>query len=156
MALFAATDTAMAWFIQKFVKGTFVERDPHVLWLIPIGAPVLFLLRGIGDYMAVYFPGYVGRQVIKAIRGDLFRHYLFLPANYYDRSTTATMLSRLTFNIEQDPRLADDHRTHRLAVSPELEAGGVRVDHRAAHVLADPQDHPLVPTLQRSHPGVDG
>jgi subfamily B ATP-binding cassette protein MsbA len=101
MALFAATDTAMAWFIQKFVKGTFVERDPHVLWLIPIGAPVLFLLRGIGDYMAVYFPGYVGRQVIKGIRGDLFRHYLFLPANYYDRSTTATMLSRLTFNIEQ-------------------------------------------------------
>jgi ATP-binding cassette, subfamily B, bacterial MsbA len=101
MALFAATDTAMAWFIQKFVKGTFVERDPHILWLIPIGAPMLFLMRGIGDYMAVYFPGYVGRQVIKGIRADLFRHYLMLPASYYDRATTATMLSRLTFNIEQ-------------------------------------------------------
>src|SRR5215831_5853161 len=71
MGLFAATDTAMAWFIQKFVKGTFVERDPHILWLIPIGAPVLFLLRGIGDYMSVYFPGHVGRQVIKGIRADL-------------------------------------------------------------------------------------
>jgi len=101
MALFAATDTAMAWFIQKFVKGTFVERDPEILWLIPIGAPVLFLLRGIGDYMSVYFPGYVGRQVIKSIRGALFRHYLDLPASYYDRSSSGTLLSRLTFNIEQ-------------------------------------------------------
>jgi ATP-binding cassette, subfamily B, bacterial MsbA len=101
MTLFAATDTAMAWFIQKFVKGTFVERDPEILWLIPIGAPLLFLLRGIGDYMSVYFPGYVGRQVIKAIRRDLFRHYLDLPASYYDRSSSGTLLSRLTFNIEQ-------------------------------------------------------
>jgi subfamily B ATP-binding cassette protein MsbA len=101
MALFAATDTAMAWFIQKFVKGTFVERDPEILWLIPIGAPVLFLLRGIGDYMSVYFPGYVGRQVIKSIRGALFRHYLDLPASYYDRASSGTLLSRLTFNIEQ-------------------------------------------------------
>ena len=101
MALFAATDTAMAWFIQKFVKGTFVERDPEILWLIPIGAPFLFLLRGIGDYMSVYFPGYVGRQVIKSIRRALFRHYLDLPASYYDRSSSGTLLSRLTFNIEQ-------------------------------------------------------
>jgi subfamily B ATP-binding cassette protein MsbA len=101
MALFAATDTAMAWFIQKFVKGTFVERDPEILWLIPIGAPILFLLRGIGDYMSVYFPGYVGRQVIKSIRSALFRHYLDLPASYYDRSSSGTLLSRLTFNIEQ-------------------------------------------------------
>jgi len=101
MALFAATDTAMAWFIQKFVKGTFVERDPEILWLIPIGAPVLFLLRGIGDYMSVYFPGYVGRQVIKSIRRALFRHYLDLPASYYDRASTGALLSRLTFNIEQ-------------------------------------------------------
>jgi subfamily B ATP-binding cassette protein MsbA len=101
MALFAATDTAMAWFIQKFVQGTFVERDPEILWLIPIGAPLLFLLRGIGDYMSVYFPGYVGRQVIKSIRSALFRHYLDLPASYYDRSSSGTLLSRLTFNIEQ-------------------------------------------------------
>ncbi len=30
--------------------------------------PLLFLVRGVGDYMSNYFPGYVGRQVIKAIR----------------------------------------------------------------------------------------
>jgi subfamily B ATP-binding cassette protein MsbA len=43
----------------------------------------------------------VGRQVIKSIRSDLFRHYLNLPASYYDRAQGGVMLSRLTFNIEQ-------------------------------------------------------
>jgi ATP-binding cassette, subfamily B, bacterial MsbA len=101
MALFAATDGSLALFVKQFVDGTFFEKNTRVLWLIPLGAPVLFLLRGLGDYMSVYFPGKVGRHVIKAIRADLFRHYLRLPTRYYDRGEGAHLLSRLTFNIEQ-------------------------------------------------------
>jgi subfamily B ATP-binding cassette protein MsbA len=101
MILFAATDGAFALFVREFMKGTLMDGNPDLLWMIPIGAPVLFLLRGIGDYMANYFPGYVGRQVVKGIRGDLFRQYLHLPASYYDRASGGMLLSRFTFNIEQ-------------------------------------------------------
>ncbi len=101
MALFAATGPLFALLVQSFVDLGFVKKDPAVLWLVPIGAPVLFLLRGVGDYVGVYFPGYVSRQIIKALRRDLFRQYLNFPARYYDRESTGTMLSRLTFNIEQ-------------------------------------------------------
>ncbi|HEV8443602.1 MAG TPA: hypothetical protein VGQ27_08975, partial [Steroidobacteraceae bacterium] len=68
MALFAATDGTLAWFVKQFVDGTFYEKNTRVLWMVPLGAPLLFLLRGLGDYMSVYFPGKVGRHVIKAIR----------------------------------------------------------------------------------------
>jgi subfamily B ATP-binding cassette protein MsbA len=101
MALFAATGPGFAWLVKNFVDLGFVKKDPSVLWLVPIGAPVLFFLRGLGDYVGVYFPGYVGRQIIKGLRADLFRHYLNLPARYYDRESSGAMLSRLTFNIEQ-------------------------------------------------------
>jgi len=101
MALFAATDTSFALFVKKFMELTKFEGDQRDVLLIALGAPLLFLVRGIGDYMSNYFPGYVGRQVIKAIRGDLFRHYLHLPASYYDRAQGGAMLSKLTFNVEQ-------------------------------------------------------
>jgi subfamily B ATP-binding cassette protein MsbA len=101
MAIFAATGPGFAWLVQNFVDLGFVKKDPRVLWLVPLGAPVLFLLRGIGDYVGVYFPGYVSRQIIKAMRRDLFRQYLNFPAKYYDRESSGMMLSRLTFNIEQ-------------------------------------------------------
>ncbi len=101
MALFAATGPAFAWLVQNFVDLGFVKKDPSVLWLVPLGAPLLFLLRGVGDYVGVYFPGYVSRQIIKAMRRDLFRQYLQFPAKYYDRESSGAMLSRLTFNIEQ-------------------------------------------------------
>ncbi len=101
MLLFAATDGAFALFVKEFMARTHFGGSRQAVLLIAVGAPVLFLLRGIGDYMSNYFPGYVGRQVIKAIRRDLFRQYLRLPAGYYDRAQGGMMLSRLTFNIEQ-------------------------------------------------------
>jgi subfamily B ATP-binding cassette protein MsbA len=101
MVLFAATDGAFAFFVKEFMESTSFEGSERTILLIAVGAPALFLLRGIGDYMANYFPGYVGRQVIKSLRRDLFGHYLNLPASYYDRAQGGLMLSKLTFNIEQ-------------------------------------------------------
>ncbi len=101
MVLFAATDGAFAFFVKEFMESTRFEGSERTILLIAVGAPALFLLRGIGDYMANFFPGYVGRQVIKSLRRDLFGHYLNLPASYYDRAQGGMMLSKLTFNIEQ-------------------------------------------------------
>ncbi|MFM7627639.1 MAG: lipid A export permease/ATP-binding protein MsbA [Gammaproteobacteria bacterium] len=101
MLLFAATDSALAFLVQKFLAGAFVQPDPRIIWAIPLGAVVLFLLRGIGDYVSNYFPGWVGRQVIKSMRGELFAHYLRLPVRYYEQAATGDLLSRLTLNIER-------------------------------------------------------
>jgi subfamily B ATP-binding cassette protein MsbA len=100
MVLFAAVDTGFAILVKKFLDGTFVERDPRMLVYVPGGIIVLFLVRGIGDYLSVYAPGWVGRQVIKSIRHDVFAHYLQLPVSYFDRNGVAPLLSRLTYNIE--------------------------------------------------------
>jgi subfamily B ATP-binding cassette protein MsbA len=68
--------------------------------LIPIGVVGLFALRGIGDYVGNYFPSYVGRQVIKGLRRDVFSHYLRLPTAFLDREKSGNLLSKLTFNVE--------------------------------------------------------
>ncbi len=101
MVMFAAVDTGFAFLIKKFLDGAFVERDSRMLVYVPAGIVVLFLVRGIGDYLSVYAPGWVGRQVIKSIRHDVFSRYLQLPVSYFDRNGVAMLLSRLTYNIEQ-------------------------------------------------------
>ena len=100
MVMFAAVDTGFAFLVKKFLDGAFVERDSRMLVYVPAGIVVLFLVRGIGDYLSVYAPGWVGRQVIKSIRHDVFSRYLQLPVSYFDRNGVAMLLSRLTYNIE--------------------------------------------------------
>lgn len=100
MALFAATDAALAYLVQRFLGGAFVEPDPRIIWAIPLGAVALFVARGLGDYVSNYVPGWVGRQVIKSLRAELFAHYLRLPTRHFEGATTGGLLSRLTYNIE--------------------------------------------------------
>lgn len=100
MLLFAATDSGLAWLVKEFLNGAFIERNAEILWLVPAAVFGLFLMRGIGDYVSNYFPGWVGRQVIKTLRGELFSHYLNLPTRYFDAQASGQMLSRLTYNVE--------------------------------------------------------
>jgi subfamily B ATP-binding cassette protein MsbA len=100
MLLFAASDAALVWLVKEFFKGAFVKPDPRTLALVPPAVFLLFLVRGVGDYVSNYFPGWVGRQIIKKIRGELFAHYLQLPTLYFDRQASGEMLSRLTYNTE--------------------------------------------------------
>jgi subfamily B ATP-binding cassette protein MsbA len=100
MILFAASDAALVWLVKEFFKNAFVKPNPTQLALVPPAVVLLFLIRGVGDYVSNYFPGWVGRQVIKRIRGELFAHYLHLPTLYFDRQVSGEMLSRLTYNTE--------------------------------------------------------
>jgi subfamily B ATP-binding cassette protein MsbA len=99
-SLFAASNVALAYLVQKFLHGAFVVKNPDVLWEVPVGVVVLFTLRGIGDYVQGYYPSWVGRQVIKGLRRDVFSHYLRLPSAYLDRQQSGHLLSKLTNNIE--------------------------------------------------------
>ena len=100
MILYAATEWAFAYFVKVFLKGTFIEQNRRFLLYIPFGLVVLFVLRGIGDYVSNYFPSWVGRQVIKGLRRDVFSHYLRLPMAYLDAQQSGHLLSKLTYNIE--------------------------------------------------------
>jgi subfamily B ATP-binding cassette protein MsbA len=100
MVMYASVDTGFAILTKKLLDGAFVVNDPRLLYYVPAGIVVLFLVRGVGDYLSVYAPGWVGRQVIKSIRHDLFARYLQLPVSFFDKNGVAALLSRLTYNIE--------------------------------------------------------
>ncbi len=100
-ALFAATMTSFAWFAKKFGDGTLVHQDPRTIVWVPLALVALFLLRGLGEFVQTYNMGYVGRQIVSRLRREVFRHILELPVGYFDRSSSAALLSRLTYNSEQ-------------------------------------------------------
>ena len=99
--LFSATMASFALLAKKFGDGTFTHQDPRTIVWVPLALVALFILRGLGDFTQTYFMGYVGRQVVSALRREVFRRILQLPIGYFDRSSSAALLSRLTFNTEQ-------------------------------------------------------
>jgi subfamily B ATP-binding cassette protein MsbA len=101
MTMFAATDAGWAGFVKFFLDGTFVAKDPRMVWLVPIALVLLFIVRGIGDFLQTYCPGFVGRKIVKTLRGEIFNRYVRLPISYFDQNASGTLLSKLTYNTEQ-------------------------------------------------------
>jgi len=99
--LYAATQTSFALLAKLFGDQTLAARDPRSIVWVPLAVVGLFLLRGLGDFTQSYFMGYVGRRVVARLRSEVFRRILELPIGYFDRSSSALLLSRLTFNTEQ-------------------------------------------------------
>jgi subfamily B ATP-binding cassette protein MsbA len=99
--LFAACNTSFALYAKKFGDGTLEHQDPRSIVWLPVALVGLFLLRGIGDFTQTYFMGYTGRSIVRRLRGEMFRHILQLPIDYFDRSSSGALLSRLTYNSEQ-------------------------------------------------------
>ncbi|MEQ1731462.1 MAG: ABC transporter transmembrane domain-containing protein, partial [Vicinamibacterales bacterium] len=106
--LFSASMVSFTLVAKFFGDGTFQNRDPQTVVLLPVALVLLFLVRGVGDFTQTYCMGYVGRHIVKRLRDQIFARAMHLPVTWYDRHSSAALLSRLTYNTEQVGQAATD------------------------------------------------
>ena len=101
MAMFAITDTAFAALIKPLLDGSFVAKDPETIRLFPFILIGLFLLRSIAGFVSTYGIAWVGRNIIKKIRQEMFAKLVHMPTKTYDFASSGELLSKLTYDTEQ-------------------------------------------------------
>jgi subfamily B ATP-binding cassette protein MsbA len=106
--VFSISMVSFTAFAKVFGDGTFENRDPRTILWLPLALVGLFLLRGLGDFTQTYCMGFVGRHIVKRLRGQIFERMVHLPVGYYDRNSSSVLLSRLTYNTEQIGQAATD------------------------------------------------
>ena len=98
MAAFAVTDTAFAALMKPLLDGSFVEKDPEIIQMFPFLLIGLFLLRSIAGFISTYGIAWVGRNVIKQIRKEMFSKLVHTPTSVYDSSSSGELLSKVTYD----------------------------------------------------------
>ncbi len=105
MAVYAVTDTGFAFLIKNLMEYLDPEglSDSELLLrkFLPVAVIALFLVRGLAAFFSAYCLGWIGRNVIKVLRGQTFSKFLVLPTSFFDSISAGEMLTRLTFNVEQ-------------------------------------------------------
>ena len=97
----AATEAALPALMKPLLDGTFVERDPVLIKLVPVLIILLFLVRGIATFAGSYTSNWVGNKVVMDLRDEMFGKLLHLPNSYYADHPTGTLISKLTFDVTQ-------------------------------------------------------
>ncbi|HBX41603.1 MAG TPA: lipid ABC transporter permease/ATP-binding protein, partial [Marinobacter adhaerens] len=98
--IYAAASTGMAAAMEYVIAAIEnpTEQNRLMLTLVIVG---VFAFRGLGTFLSQYFISYVGRQVINALRNDVFDRLMTLPSRYFDDNAAGRLVSKLTFNVEQ-------------------------------------------------------
>ncbi len=101
MAAVAATEVGFAALMQPLLDGSFVERDPDLIALVPLLIVGIFVVRGVASFAANFFMSWIGRHVIYDLRREMFDHLLGLPPGFFQHHTTGQILSKFSYDVEQ-------------------------------------------------------
>jgi len=106
MVVYAAGQAGLGFLVQPlFDEGLGLgPAGAAVTWTIEalaVGILVAYLLKGLGAYASGYLMTDVGQQVVRDLRGQLFRHILNQSAAFFSRRTSGQLLSRTTNDVMQ-------------------------------------------------------
>jgi subfamily B ATP-binding cassette protein MsbA len=96
-----ATVPLFALYMKPLLDGTFLDKDPEIIRWAPFALLLIFLMRGIASFMSSYSMEWIGRSVVKEIRGELFSRLLRLPVSFYDKTNSGQLVTRLIYHVEQ-------------------------------------------------------
>ncbi len=100
MAATALIEGSLVYLLEPLMDDALVAQNLETAKWMPIAFIAIFIARGIAGFATEASLGWIGRNVISALRRDVFSKFLTLPTRFFDAQTTGPLLSRMTYNVE--------------------------------------------------------
>jgi subfamily B ATP-binding cassette protein MsbA len=94
--------------IKPMIDDLFKNKDPYLIFWMPIWIIAIFFVRSIGTFVSNYGMSYIGRHVVQEIQRDVFASYLRLPSTYFGSEPSGQQISRITYTSEQVASASSD------------------------------------------------
>jgi ATP-binding cassette, subfamily B, bacterial MsbA len=97
--MISGATTATGYLIKPVIDDIFVNKDTTGLILLPLFVVAVFLMKGVGSYGQEYFMNYVGEDIIRRLRNQLYDRIQDLPLAFFQKERTGTLMSRITNDV---------------------------------------------------------
>lgn len=99
--LVAGGSAGLAYVIKPLLDEVFINKDPQMLYIVPILLVAVQTAQGVGKYIQVYYISYVGQDIIRIIRDKLLAHILTLDIEFFQKKHGGELISRITNDINR-------------------------------------------------------
>ena len=84
----------------NFQVSSTVETDPHSALMLSIGLIlVLFFLKNLFNYLALFFITFLRNGILRNLRNDLFQKMVELPVAFYSEKRKGDTIARITADV---------------------------------------------------------
>jgi subfamily B ATP-binding cassette protein MsbA len=87
--------------MKPMLDGSFVEKDPDYIFWSPILLILLFSIRGVMNFITNVAFEWVAGKVVLDLRRMMIERILTMSTTYFDRNATGTLISKVTYNVNQ-------------------------------------------------------
>lgn len=101
LILLSATNTAFLATIKQVTDEGFVKQSASKVVYLPFMLFGLMVIRALAGFASGFSMRWIARRVVENLRIDTFTQLMRLPINYFDKQSTGTIVSKLTFDAEQ-------------------------------------------------------
>ena len=99
MGAFAGFATSLLVLLKKAIDGIFIDKNLTMLFFASFGVPAVFALKGFADYGRSYLLNYIGQNVIRDLRMQIYEKLIILSHDFYVRNSSAKIMSRVTSDL---------------------------------------------------------
>ncbi|RBQ28496.1 ABC transporter ATP-binding protein [Aliarcobacter vitoriensis] len=99
MVALATAGTAYA--IQPLLDDIFINKDQQMLYIMPFIVIALYATKGFGGYIQTYFISYIGQDITRIVRDNLFSHVLKLDISFFQKTHGGELVSRIINDINR-------------------------------------------------------
>ena len=101
MVATAATEPVFPAIMKYLLDHGFHTDDQKLVWLIPLGIVVLFIVRSVLVYVTGYLMMWLSSRVVTDLRRALFAKLITLPTEHFDQQSSGQLISRLVYDVSQ-------------------------------------------------------
>ena len=97
--MISAATSASGYLIKPVIDDIFMNKNASGLVVLPLAILFVFLFKGMGQYGHTYFMNYVGEDIIRQLRNQLYSRIQDLPIAFFQKERTGVLMSRITNDV---------------------------------------------------------
>ncbi len=100
--IFAAAGTALiAYMIKPVLDKIFIEKNDHLLYLLPFGLVGVYALKSLGGYLQAYYSAFIGQDIVRRLRDQMVQKVLSFEMDFFHSMRSGELISRSVNDIER-------------------------------------------------------
>ncbi len=101
MVMSSAGTALTAYMIKPVLDRIFIEKNEHLLYILPFGIVAVYALKSAGVYLQAYYSAYIGQDIVRRIRDRLVAKILSFEIGFFHTMRSGELISRSVNDVER-------------------------------------------------------
>jgi subfamily B ATP-binding cassette protein MsbA len=99
MLIIALATGATAWLLDPAIEKIFLDRDPQMVWMIPLGIIGILLVKGTATFFQVSILTEVGQKIIADIQIKMFTKITYADLGWLQINHSGKIISNFLYDV---------------------------------------------------------